>query len=237
MDLLKEFFEGEGEKTQEAFNKFLNEKKIKLADLSKGDYINAFKLTEAEKKAEKKLADELAAKESALKEEFAKKEAEFSAIQKERDELKTKADSTLSESEKQIKALQAEHEKQMKDLQSELAKQNKQHESWEKKMAKLEEDGNLAKLEAKKEKASALYLKMNGDPTWAELAVEKWMKGEGELAEIAEKFKEENPTYFTKPETKTISTTPDLTGGGKPLTDVDKEMAAIRAGAGLKPKE
>ena len=236
MDLLKEFFEGDGEKTQDAFNKWLKEKNIKLADLSKGEYIAASKAIEAEKKAEKKLADELAAKEAALKEEFAKKEAEYAAKDKEYNELKTKADSTLTESEKQMKAMQAQFENQMKELQGQLDKQLKAHDSYEKKMAKLEEEGNAAKLEAKKEKAGSIYLKMNGNPDFAELAVEKWLKGEGELSEIAEKFKEENPAYFTKPETKTVSTTPDLTGGKSELTDVQKSINRTREAAGLAPK-
>jgi len=223
MELLKEFFETEGEKNHEAFNKWLKEKGYKLADLSKGEYIAASKALDSEKKLEKKLADEFAAKETALNEKIAKMEAEYA-------EKEANAKTTLTEGEKLAKEMKAELEKMRKESETSSKKM-------EKELEKLQLESTAAKSEAKKEKANALFMKMNGNPDFAELAVEKWLKNDGELSEIAEKFKEEFPVYFTKPEVKTVSTTPGLAGGNKPQGDSDKEIEALYKGAGIKPKE
>jgi len=132
--------------------------------------------------------------------------------------------------------MKAEFEAKMKAYETDFAEYDKlikSHEEAKLQIAQLQADIKTANENVKKEKYFNLYMKNSGNMDYAELAVEKLMRSELDPAEAIQKFKEESPVYFVKPEVQTISTSPDLKGGDKPLTDSERERQAFRKAAGL----
>jgi len=132
--------------------------------------------------------------------------------------------------------IKADLETKMKAYETDFAEYDKlikSHEEAKLQIAQLQADMKKAGEEVKKEKCFNLYMKNNGNMDYAELAVEKLLRSELDPAEAIKKFKEESPVYFAKPEIQTISTTPDLKGGDKPVTDAEREQQIFRKAASL----
>jgi hypothetical protein len=90
------------------------------------------------------------------------------------------------------------------------------------------------------EKAQSLYKSLNGRPEFSDVIIEKWLKardGDKTLEEVAGSFKTENPSYFTPPQTETVSTVPSVAGGKDKNTSQEKAIEEMRESAGLSPKK
>ena len=138
---------------------------------------------------------------------------------------KNEADKTKVDYETKMKAYETDF--------AEYDKLIKTHEEAKLQIAQLQADNKTVNESVKKEKYFNLYMKNNGNMDYAELAVEKLMRSDLDPTEAIQKFKEESPVYFVKPEIQTISTSPDLKGGDKPLTDADREKSIFLKAAGL----
>ena len=131
--------------------------------------------------------------------------------------------------------MKADYETRMKAYETDFAEYDKlikSHEEARLQIAQLQSEIGAASEAVKKEKYHNLYMRNNGNPDYAELAVEKLMRSELEPAEAIQKFREESPVYFVKPEIQTFSTSPDIKGGDN-LSEADKERAEFRKMAGL----
>jgi chromosome segregation ATPase len=239
MDYLKEFFETEGaDKSFDAFSKWCKEKGYKLEDLNKGDYVGKAKSEGQLKALEKKLADEFAAKEAALKAEFAtveagykEKEEKYAAEAKEKE---AKAAATMTEGERLAKELQ----KQLDDLTKQNATATKKHDDLTKQIEAIRAEGEKAKEQGTRDKREALYMKAGGKEKNVSRDIDfltKQITEEIPFETVLENYRKENSELFTS-ETTTVSTAPNFGGGAKPDGDSDKEIAALRRGAGLPEK-
>ena len=138
--------------------------------------------------------------------------------------------------ENETKKIIADYEVKMKAYENDFTEYDKlikNHEEARLQIAQLQSDNLAANESVKKEKFLNLYMKNSGNLDYAELAVEKLMRFELEPLEAIQKFKEESPVYFVKPEIQTISTAQDFKGGVNTLSDSDREIAAFRKAASL----
>ena len=218
MDYLKEFFEEQGtEKTFEAFEKWAKEKKLNIADLSKGDYV-------AKAKAERLAAD----KETAIKAEY---EAKLKAVQEEMYKIKADAEAksaNLSETEKE----KLEREKKLKDLEDKMEKASKKHEDAIKKLSEENEAAKQASLLAERK---SLYIQAGGKQKNLDRDISflsTLVTDEVNFETALETYKSDNPDVFSELKGSTI---PDLKGGDKP-TDTESLTDSERKRIGLEPK-
>jgi len=207
MDFLKELFE-----TEEAFNNFAKkakEKRLNLADLSKGEYVSKGK----HESEAKKLQAELEAKIKALTDEFAKKEADYKA-------QADKSTATLTEGEKAAKALQ-----------DQLAKFEKEQEKAQKQLEKLQSESEAAKTESLFANRRAQYIEAGGKSKNVLRDVKflsEQVNDDTTFEAALEAYKKENPDVFQE-KTEVISTSLDVKGGQKPTSEEQAEIDRVRA--------
>ena len=221
MDYLKEFFEIEGaEKSFDAFSKWVKDKGLKLADLSKGEY-------ESKAKTERLLADREAALKGSYKAKILAAKKEAAIVKAQTAKKKAEAKSAMSESEKSIK-----------EMRDRIERANKEYEKTRKEIEALKAENEKARQAGMLAERKALYIQAGGkqenldrDLTYLNTLINK----ETGFEDALNSYKEKNPDIFSAKNVGTVSTIPPLAGGNI-TTDAQALVDQERKRIGLPPK-
>jgi hypothetical protein len=205
MDFLKEFFENE--ETFNTFSEAVKSKGLKLADLSKGEYVSAKKASDNVEKVKKELQ--------------ARYDAELAKVK-----------ATSVETPPDLKA--AKDGDKLKD--ESIAEIEKRYEEMTKVVEELRRKNELAEQKAAFTEARGTFLAAGGDEELADDWVKIMLGKTSENApfdEVLKEYKGKYPKLFSP---KGGASLPPLAGGEPDKAESEKMKAKLRETMGLKNK-